>query len=226
MAPHAVHGAAAFAVAQVQAQIVAVGGIRIAQAAVQAQAGLLAAVAAQRDLAFGKIAGLGQLGDVVERAAHAAGAVEKARCPAYGLDAVVDPAVHRARGNRILHIDAVEQLADRGAAETAPAHARIAGRAVGGHARHGAQHLLGVLRARGFDGGAVDHLHAGRCFEQAQAQAAAGAGALAQRQQAQRSWRAAFGDLDGGQFGLWGCGAGIKRRKRAQRAQRNGQQSR
>ncbi|MNG09438.1 hypothetical protein D3C84_928570 [compost metagenome] len=73
--------------------------------------GIIAAIAhAAFDCLF---VAAGQLGDVVDRTTHGTGTEEEARRPADGFDPVIDPAVHRARGDGVvLHADAVEQLGD------------------------------------------------------------------------------------------------------------------
>src|SRR5690606_8868702 len=71
--------------------------------------------------ARGVVVEAGQAGDVVDRAAHRTHAMEEARRPADRLHPFVLPRVHRARGDGgVLHVDAVEQLADLACGKAAP----------------------------------------------------------------------------------------------------------
>ena len=168
--------AACVAVVEVDARVVgrACAAIAARNAAVQAHGHFLQVVGAQAQLALGKVTALGRLGDVVDGAAHAARAEQEARRTADGFDAVVDPAIDRARGAAVLRVDAVVELCHRVAGEAPVVRGHRARRIVRHHARHGAQDLLRVLCAACVDGGAVHHGDGGGVLARRQTQAAAG----------------------------------------------------
>ncbi|MNN28756.1 hypothetical protein D3C81_1423350 [compost metagenome] len=105
--------AIAFAVAEIQAGVVA-DAVAVVERMVEAERGLAAVIGAVLDSPLVEVlVAAGQLGDVVDRSTHGTGTEEEARRPADGFDPVIDPAVHRARGDGVvLHADAVEQLGD------------------------------------------------------------------------------------------------------------------
>ena len=145
-------------------------------AAVQADGDLFESVRTKSHLAFGKVAAFSRFGDVVDRAAHATRAKEKARCAANGLDTVVDPAVDSAGRAAVLRVHAVVELCYRVGGEPPIAGRHGARGVVRGHARDGSHDFLCVLCAAFVDGGAVHHGDRGRRFAGGQAQAAAGFG--------------------------------------------------
>ncbi|MNV31698.1 hypothetical protein D3C71_1230160 [compost metagenome] len=160
----------------VDTQVVALAACIARQLLVQADGILLAVERTQAELGVVEGVAFGQLGHVVDGAAHRARAEQKGGGAANGLDAVVDPAIDGAPGNGVvLHGNAVEQLRHLAAREAAIAdRARIAwGRCVV-HAGNAARNLLRVQGAARFDLLARDHGDAGRRFAQGQAQAAAG----------------------------------------------------
>ncbi|MNV78661.1 hypothetical protein D3C71_1721640 [compost metagenome] len=118
------------------------------QLLVQAHGQLAAVERAQPELAVVEGVALRQLGDVVDRAAHRARAEQEGGGAADGLDAVIDPAVHRAPGHGVvLHRDAVEQLRDLAAGEPPVAdRAGVAGGRCVVHARDAARDLLRIQR--------------------------------------------------------------------------------
>ncbi|KAG0770988.1 hypothetical protein G6F22_016892 [Rhizopus arrhizus] len=84
----------------VDAQIVAAATGVASQLLVQSRRDLTAVERAPPELAVVEGVALGQLGHVVDRAADRACAEQEGRGAADGLDAIVDPAVHRTPGNR------------------------------------------------------------------------------------------------------------------------------
>ena len=166
---------AAPAVIEVEPQVVIATAIAVpGNAAIEADGSLREAVAAQPHLRFAEAVPHRQLGDVVDGAAHRTRTVQKTRWPADHFHAVVDPAVHRACRDGVLHVDAVEQLRKRGAAKTPVLHANAARRIVRRHTGHSAQRLLCVLCTARVDGGAVHHGEGGWRLTRRQAEAAAG----------------------------------------------------
>jgi len=80
------------------------GAVRITAIAVLAAGALVAAAA------LGLALPAGAPGDDVDGAADGTCTIQKTRWPANHFHPVVDPAVHRACRDRVLHMDAVEQL--------------------------------------------------------------------------------------------------------------------
>ncbi|MNI28097.1 hypothetical protein D3C73_818610 [compost metagenome] len=160
----------------VDAQVVALPAGIARQLLVQADGVLAAVEGTQAELGVIEGVAFGQLGHVVDGAAHRARAEQKGGGAADGFDAVVDPAIDGAPGDGVvLHGNAVEQLRHLAARKSAIAdRAGIArGRGVI-HAGDAARNLLRVQGTARFDLLARDHGDAGRRFAQGQAQAAAG----------------------------------------------------
>jgi len=78
----------------------------------------LQTVRADAKLRFAELAPLVHFRDVVDRTVHRSRAEQKARWAADRFDTFIDPAVHWAISNRVLHVDTVEQLTDRAAAKS------------------------------------------------------------------------------------------------------------
>ena len=139
--------------------------------------------------------------------------------------AIVDPAVHRTPGNRVvLHRDAVEQLRDlaTGKAPVADGAGVAGGRRVV-HAGDAARDVLGVQRAARVDLFTRDHRDAGRRFTQGEPQAAAGAVADVQVDRAVGGGVGLAGAVDGGgrqrfhgRFGGQGLGRAAGKRAEQQ----------
>ena len=118
----AIHIAVAAGAADVEAGKVFGVGVR-AQRLINAQRQLRAVIAAIAQTPLhGLLFAVGQFGDVVDRAAHGAGAVEKGRRPTDQLHPVINPGIHRPRGAAVAHANAVIELGDLPGGKAAVRH--------------------------------------------------------------------------------------------------------
>ena len=211
---YAVHMRAGAFHVHVQPRVVGRAGGGVARnQAVQPHGAFLERAVAQAQARFADGAALGHLGDVVDRAAHAARAIQEAGCAAYGFHAVIHPAIDRTHGDAVLQVDAVEKLIDGSAGKTAPMHVDAAGCVMRRHARHAAQDVLRVLRAGCLDGAAVDDGDGRRHLARRQPQAAGRGGGGVQREPARIQQGAAVLHLHFGQCQGSGCGFGAGSRR-------------
>ena len=182
LAPVAVDIAIALAATEVQAgEVTGVGGVA-GQGLVDAEGVLGVVVAAIADAPVdGLLVTAGQLGDVVDRTAHGACAVQERRRAPQQLDTVDHPGVDRAGGTAVTQVDAVVELGHLVLGEAPVGDETTVARVGRGvDAGHGVDHVLGVLGVALLDHPTVGNAYRGGGFPGSQAKPRAGADRLVQ----------------------------------------------